>query len=60
MAGSGLIPDDHQAFDVLLDSLMLQKVMYEIGYELQSRPEWLAIPVRGALDLVMKADSRES
>ncbi len=59
MSGTGLIPGDPEAFDVLLDSLMLQKVMYEISYELQSRPEWLPIPVHGALALAM-ADARES
>jgi maltose alpha-D-glucosyltransferase/alpha-amylase len=38
----------------LLDLFLLQKVFYEIRYEAANRPGWLAIPVRGALELLSK------
>ena len=59
MAGSELLPSDPAEIEILLDSLLLQKAMYEIGYELQSRPDWLAIPVRGALELARNEDARD-
>jgi maltose alpha-D-glucosyltransferase/alpha-amylase len=30
---------------------MLQKVLYELSYELNMRPDWVSIPLRGLLDL---------
>ena len=30
---------------------MLQKVLYELNYELNNRPDWVSIPLRGLLDL---------
>jgi maltose alpha-D-glucosyltransferase/alpha-amylase len=38
----------------LLELFLLQKVFYEIAYEAANRPAWLAIPVRGALELLSK------
>jgi maltose alpha-D-glucosyltransferase/alpha-amylase len=37
---------------VLLDAHLLEKALYEIGYELNNRPEWVRIPLRGVLDLL--------
>ncbi|MEI9986210.1 MAG: hypothetical protein WDN69_25375 [Aliidongia sp.] len=38
----------------LLDLMLMEKVLYEIGYELANRPAWLSIPVQGLLDLLME------
>ena len=35
-----------------LELFLLQKALYEIAYEASSRPTWLAIPLRGVLDLL--------
>jgi maltose alpha-D-glucosyltransferase / alpha-amylase len=35
-----------------LKLFLLQKVLYEINYELSSRPDWLGVPLRGLLDLL--------
>ena len=32
---------------VLLDFYLLEKCIYEIGYELNNRPDWVEIPLRG-------------
>jgi trehalose synthase-fused probable maltokinase len=37
---------------MLLDAFVLQKALYEIAYELNNRPLWLPIPVRGILSLI--------
>jgi maltose alpha-D-glucosyltransferase/alpha-amylase len=37
---------------VLLDAYLLEKALYEIVYELNNRPEWVGIPLRGVLDLL--------
>jgi maltose alpha-D-glucosyltransferase/alpha-amylase len=32
--------------------LLLEKCVYELGYELGSRPTWVGIPLRGILNLL--------
>lgn len=36
---------------ILLDAYLLDKAIYEIGYELNNRPEWAQIPLKGLLEL---------
>jgi maltose alpha-D-glucosyltransferase/alpha-amylase len=36
---------------VLLDVFLLEKAIYELGYELNNRPEWLEVPLQGILQL---------
>jgi maltose alpha-D-glucosyltransferase/alpha-amylase len=43
----------------LLDLFLLQKAFYEISYEAASRPDWLTIPLRGALDLLTSVTRRD-
>ena len=35
-----------------LDAFLLQKAVYEVSYELNNRPDWVRIPLRGILGLV--------
>jgi maltose alpha-D-glucosyltransferase/alpha-amylase len=37
---------------VLLDALLLEKALAEIGYEANNRPDWLPIPVSGIAELL--------
>jgi maltose alpha-D-glucosyltransferase/alpha-amylase len=37
---------------LLIDFYRLEKCIYELAYELNNRPTWLPIPVRGLLELV--------
>jgi maltose alpha-D-glucosyltransferase/alpha-amylase len=52
MAGAASLPADAAVVDDLLAFFTLEKAFYEIGYELANRPQWLAIPVCGALALL--------
>jgi len=52
MSKSGLLPEDDRELETLLRVYLLEKAVYELGYELNHRPEWLSIPIRGILSLL--------
>ena len=39
--------------DLVLGRLLLEKGIYELDYELNNRPDWASIPLRGLRELVM-------
>ncbi len=41
----------------LLDLFLLEKAVYELGYEVSRRPDWVPIPVEGILDLLETHDA---
>lgn len=43
------LPENPQTLEVLLDVLELEKVLYEVRYELQNRPDWVQIPLQSLL-----------
>jgi maltose alpha-D-glucosyltransferase/alpha-amylase len=47
-----LWPADREQADRLLDFFLLEKAIYEIGYELANRPEWLRVPLKGTLRIL--------
>ena len=54
MAGSGLLPSSPIAFRALLDLYLLEKAFYELLYELNSRPDWVKIPLMGIASLLQQ------
>jgi len=46
------LPRTRDELRVLLDAHLLEKALYEIVYELNNRPEWVRIPIRGVLELL--------
>ncbi|MEZ4332629.1 MAG: maltose alpha-D-glucosyltransferase [Myxococcota bacterium] len=52
MRSTRLLPEDEREVARLLHVLMLEKSLYEVGYELGNRPEWIGVPLRGVLDLL--------
>ncbi|HEX2123843.1 MAG TPA: maltose alpha-D-glucosyltransferase [Thermoanaerobaculia bacterium] len=47
------LPSSSEHVDVLLSAYLIEKALYEIVYELNNRPDWVRIPVRGVLDLLI-------
>ena len=54
-----LIPKDQSEISQLLNIYLLEKVTYEIRYEMDNRPDWLAIPLKGLLFEVKKINSEK-
>jgi maltose alpha-D-glucosyltransferase/alpha-amylase len=48
----GLLPEDPKHLRILLDAYIMEKAIYEIGYELNNRPDWLKVPLQGILQLM--------
>lgn len=46
------MPKDRQESDILLRTFLLEKAIYELGYELNNRPDWLMIPINGIKQLL--------
>ncbi|MFB3902063.1 MAG: maltose alpha-D-glucosyltransferase [Acidobacteriota bacterium] len=50
----GFLPDRQEDFELLLRILVLEKAIYELGYELNNRPDWVPIPLRGIREVIEK------
>ena len=51
---AGLLPSSADELRILLNVHLLEKAIYEVGYELQHRPEWIKIPIRAILNLLQE------
>jgi maltose alpha-D-glucosyltransferase/alpha-amylase len=49
--GSGLIPENKDDIKLMLDVFLLSKAFYELNYELNNRPDWVMIPLKGILSI---------
>jgi maltose alpha-D-glucosyltransferase/alpha-amylase len=50
--GAAFLPSDGGEWATVLDAMLLHKSFYELGYELNNRPDWVAIPLRGIAQLL--------
>jgi maltose alpha-D-glucosyltransferase/alpha-amylase len=50
--GHRLLPSDAGNTARLLRFFLLEKALYEIEYELANRPDWLHVPLSGALRIL--------
>jgi maltose alpha-D-glucosyltransferase/alpha-amylase len=53
-AGRNFIPKKKEDFDTLLQVFLLEKAVYELGYELNNRPDWVIIPIKGIKSIMSK------
>lgn len=43
---SSFIPSDKQDFQMMVETYMLEKALYDLKYELKNRPDWAIIPLK--------------
>jgi maltose alpha-D-glucosyltransferase/alpha-amylase len=47
LGGAPLVPGDRDRFHHALSAFELEKAIRELGYEMNSRPDWMWVPLRG-------------
>lgn len=51
-SAGNFLPKTKEELKTLLDILVLDKAVYELSYELNNRPEWVDVPLRGIIELL--------
>ncbi|HET8574305.1 MAG TPA: maltose alpha-D-glucosyltransferase [Edaphocola sp.] len=57
--GSQLVPEAEGDIGILLDVFLSAKALYELNYELNNRPDWVIIPIKGILNIFLNETIRE-
>ena len=52
---ASFVPQTTDDLDLQLTTMLLEKALYELRYELNMRPDWVRIPLRGILEVVTPA-----
>jgi maltose alpha-D-glucosyltransferase/alpha-amylase len=52
---ASFVPQTTEDLDLQLTTMLLEKALYELRYELNLRPDWVRIPLRGILEVVHPA-----
>jgi maltose alpha-D-glucosyltransferase / alpha-amylase len=47
-----IIPQSAEDIELLLNVFLLEKAVYELGYELSNRPSWVRVPIHGILRIM--------
>ncbi len=53
------LPQDPSSLALLLDAYALDKILYELLYELNNRPTWVCIPLQGIESLIEREEAAE-
>jgi maltose alpha-D-glucosyltransferase/alpha-amylase len=57
-AAEAFVPRNKEDLQTLMTTFLMEKAIYELNYELNNRPDWVMIPLRGIKSL-MKKQSQE-
>jgi len=52
MADTPILPQTREGIRLILDAYLLDKAIYEVNYELNNRPDWVWLPLRGILQML--------
>jgi maltose alpha-D-glucosyltransferase/alpha-amylase len=52
MADTTILPHAPEEMRIILDAYLLDKAIYEVNYELNNRPDWVALPLQGILQVI--------
>ena len=55
MSDTPVLPSRQEDTRLILDSYILDKALYEVSYELNNRPDWITVPLRGILRVLDSA-----
>ena len=53
--GAIFVPSTPDDLQISLEAYLLDKAVYEVGYELNNRPDWVIIPIRGIRHILQTA-----
>ena len=48
------IPRDRNQLETMLETFLLEKAVYELGYEMNNRPAWIVLPIKGIRQILEK------
>ena len=57
---SELLSSDEESFTVMLETMELEKLLYELRYEVNHRPDWVKIPARVLMEMCAEPESSGS
>ncbi len=49
--GAPFLPSNPETLAGMLEAMEMEKLMYEVRYELQSRPDWVQIPMKALIEM---------
>ena len=60
MATARVLPTDVASAQALLDLFVIEKALYEIRYEIASRPDWVGVPLAGLTALLDRSGAESA
>jgi maltose alpha-D-glucosyltransferase/alpha-amylase len=52
MSDTPVLPTRPEDVAIMLDGYLLQKALYELNYEMNNRPDWLIVPLKGIMQVL--------
>jgi len=57
--GAAVFYPEEEHARALIELFTLERALHEIRYELDNRPDWVSIPIKAVLDLLLDRDGGE-